>query len=383
MNFSIQGWKGRALGLLAAAVLVACGGGDDNPPAVASVRTFGDSLADVGTFAIAGTPRFTIQGPNSKVYPELVGAAYNLSATCNFFVFTGTTFAPNPTANCSNYAIGGSRINGGSNGTAAADPRNIGVQLDTATAGGNFKASDLLLIDGGGNDAADLVGAFLAAQQGAPAGYLGILGQLLSAADVTQATKSASDLGAAGGLYMVALADRMTDLVRTKALAKGAERVAILNAPAITLTPRFQMVLGGVEAAKGKATRLQLEGLFNLWVDSFNARLKNNFNGDSRVTVIDANAAFVAWVANPSAYGLTDAKRAACPVTGVGSDGLPTYSFATCTEAALSASTPPAGATGATWYQSWLFSDGFHPSQKGHLLLADVITTQLKAAGWL
>lgn len=378
MTFSIQGWKGRAIALVAAAVLVACGGGDNDPPPVASVQTFGDSLADVGTFGV----RATIQGANAKVYPELVAAEYGNGADCNFFVFTGSTFAPNPTAGCNNYAVGGGRINGASSGLAAADPRNIGVQLDAATAGGNFAADELLLIIGGGNDAADLVGAFLAAQQSNPTGYLTILGQLLSPAEVAQATKSATDLGAAGAAYMAALADRMTDLIRTKALGKGAQRVAIVNAPAITLTPRFQMVLMGVEMQAGKATRQQLEGLFNLWVDSYNARLKFNFRGTSGVTVIDANAAFVAWVASPSTYGLTNATNAACPVTGVGSDGLPTYSFPTCTESALAAA-PPAGVTGATWFQSWLFSDGFHPSQKGHQLVTDVITKDLEALGWL
>jgi phospholipase/lecithinase/hemolysin len=380
MSFSIQGWKGVALSLLASAVLVSCGGGDDDAPPVASVQTFGDSLADSGTF---GGVRATIQGANSKVYPELVAAAYGQNSDCNYFVFDGSSFAPNPTAGCNNYAVGGGRINGASGGLSAADPRNVGVQLDAATAGGNFAADDLLLIVGGGNDAADLVGAFLAAQQGSPTGYLTILGQLLSPAEVAQATKSATDLGAAGSLYMAALADRMTDLIRTKALAKGAERVAVLNLPAITLTPRFQLVLMGVEMQAGRATRLQLEGLFNgLWIDAYNARLKKNFQGSSSVTVIDANAAFVAWVANPTAYGLTNVTNTACPATGVGSDGLPTYTFPTCTESALAAA-PPAGATGANWFQSWLFSDGFHPSQKGHQLVTEVITSRLKAVGWL
>lgn len=380
MIFSIQGWKGRTIAVLATAVLVGCGGGDDNgAPAVASVRTFGDSLADVGTF---GGVKATIQGPNAKLYPELVAAAYGKSPGCNFFLFNGTTFIPNPAAGCNNYAVGGGRVNGASSSLAPADPRNVGVQLDAATTAGNFSADELLLVTGGGNDAADLVGAFLAAQQGNPTGYLTILGQLLSPAEVAQATKSATDLGAAGGLYMAALADRMTDLVRTKALGKGARRVAIINAPAITLTPRFQMVLMGVEMQRGKATRQQLEGLFNLWVDFYNSRLKKNFEGSSSVTVINANAAFVSWVASPSTYGLTNATSAACPVTGVGSDGLPTYTFPTCTESALAAA-PPAGATGANWFQSWLFSDGFHPSQKGHQLVTDVITKDLEALGWL
>jgi outer membrane lipase/esterase len=67
----------------------------------------------------------------------------------------------------------------------------------------------------------------------------------------------------------------------------------------------------------------------------------------------------------------------------VGSDGLPTYNFATCTDAALSAA-PPAGATGgANWWKTWAFSDGFHPTPYGHQLLAQLISRTLAQAGWL
>ena len=146
-------------------VLAACGGGGaDTTPrdSVSRVVVFGDSLADVGTF---GT-RATIQG--NDMYPERVAQSYGLGKGCNYYVATGAnTFAPNPTAGCSNFAIGGGVINPATlpPPNQASDPRGVRVQLAAAAPGSTtFGAGDLLLIDGGGNDAAALVGAYLKAQ---------------------------------------------------------------------------------------------------------------------------------------------------------------------------------------------------------------------------
>jgi phospholipase/lecithinase/hemolysin len=376
-------------GLALAAMLAACGGDDgaDNTPAVriAAVKVMGDSLADVGTFGV----RATVQGSGSLMYPERIGLAYGLGRGCNFFSFTGTTFVPNTTAGCVNYAIGGGVINGAASGLSPADPRIVNVQLATATAAGIFGADDLLLIDGGGNDAATLVGAYLRAASDGGAAYLGVLGTLLTPAQVGAAAGGgAAGLAAAGGTYMQALADLFADQLRDNALAKGARRIALLNMPGITNTPRFQAVLDGIAAASGggaagAAARAQSEALFRGWVEAFNARLASRFAGNGAVVIVDFYTAFNEQVAMPAQYGLTNVRGTACPVTGVGSDGLPTYSFPTCTEAALSAA-PPAGATGgANWWRSYAFSDGFHPTPYGHQLLAQLISLALARAGWL
>ena len=65
---------------------------------------------------------------------------------------------------------------------------------------------------------------------------------------------SQAGLAQAGGLYMVALADMFYGSIKTTALDKGAEKVAVLNMPGITNTPRFQMALAGVAAAYGGGT---------------------------------------------------------------------------------------------------------------------------------
>lgn len=376
-------------GLALAVMLAACGGdneADTTPRArIAALKVMGDSLADVGTFGL----RFTVQGSASLIYPERIGLAYGLGRGCNFFTFTGTTFAANPTPGCTNYAIGGGVINGAASGLAAADPRIIGVQLATATAAGNFGADDLLLVVGGGNDAATLVGAYLRAPVDSGAAYTAVLGTLLTPAQVAAAAGGgAAGLAAAGGTYMQALADRFADQLRDSALNRGARRIALLNMPGITNTPRFQAVLDGIAAASGGGTagataRAQSEALFKGWVEAFNTRLAARFAGNSAVVVIDFYAAFNDQIASPAQYGLSNVRGTACPITGVGADGLPSYTFATCTDTALSAA-PPAGVSGgADWWRRYGFSDGFHPTPYGHQLLTQLISLELARAGWL
>jgi len=381
-----------ALAAAAALFLAACGGGGaDTTPrdSVTRVVVMGDSLADVGTF---GGVRATIQG--NDMYPERVSLAYGLGKGCNFYAFNGTTFVVNPNAGCSNFAIGGGVINPASGGLAAPDPRGIGVQFATATAAGNFGAGDLLVVDGGGNDAAALVGAYLKAGQPAPGGdggasYLALLGTQLTSAQVQAAAAGgAAGLAQAGATYMAALGDTFYNMIKTGALDKGARRIVLLNMPGITNTPRFQLVLDSIAAAggggaAGAAARAQSEALFKSWVEAFNAQLATRLGGDARVAVADFYTTFNDEVAHPAQYGLTNATTPACPITGVGSDGLPTYTFATCTNAALAAA-PPAGATGgADWYKTWAFSDGFHPSGYGHQLLAQLLARSLEQSGWL
>ena len=57
---------------------------------------------------------------------------------------------------------------------------------------------------------------------------------------------------------------------------------------------------------------------------------------------------------------------------------------AKCTAAALSAQTPPAGATGgADWWKTYAFSDSFHPTPYGHQLVSQLVSRSLARAGWL
>lgn len=369
--------------LVAACLLAACGGGgSDTTPAapVTSVKVAGDSLADSGTFGY----KFTVQGSaatgagSTPIWPERVAASYG-QTLCAYYLFNGSAFGTN--AACSNYAIGGGRIN---NFTAPTSPVSIPQQLKDMGAAG-YSASDLVLIDGGGNDAADLIGAYLKASSDGGQTYAALLGTVLPSATVNAALAGgASGMAQVGGAYMQALAKQFADTIKANTTAKNAPRVAVLNMPGITLTPKFRLVLASIGASAGAAAATQAEALFDTWIQAFNAQLATSLAGDDRVAVVDFYTSFKDQAANPAQYQLTNITTPTCPVTGVGGDGLPTYDFPACTATALSAMTPPAGATGgADWWKSYGFADSFHPTPYGHQLVGQLVSRSLSRAGWL
>ncbi len=373
--------------LLGSLLVAGCGGGataDTTPPIqISSVKVFGDSIQDSGTFGY----KFTVQSSDNLIYAERIAANYG-QTLCNFFVFTGTTFAPNTAkTGCTNYAIGGGRITYTGTG-GAANPLTIGTQMATYAATGSFTATDLVIIDGGGNDAADLVGAYLTIPRDSAATYRALLGTLLTPTQIgTGLAGGATTTAALGGDYMKALADKFYASIKTNVLDKGATRVVLLNIPDITFTPRFQMVLDSVAVANGGGTagataRAAAQATFQGWMTAYNAQLAAKVGTDERVVLVDFYKAFQDQVATPAQFGLTNVKTPACPATGMGSDGLPTYTFQTCTAMALSAA-PPAGVTGADWWKTYAFSDGFHPTPYGHQLTQQLIAKSLATKGWL
>lgn len=367
----------------AAALLAACGGGGaDTTPAAAitSVKVVGDSLADSGTFGI----KFTVQGSaptgpgSTPIWPERVAGSYG-QTLCPYYVSAGSGF--NTQAGCTNYAVGGGAINYFKAPTA---PQSIVRQLKDAGAAG-YGAGDLLLIDGGGNDAGDLISAYLAASKDGGQSYAALLGTVLDAATVnTLLAGGAAGLAQAGGAYMQALATQFAATIQVQALDKGAPRVAVLNMPGVTLTPKFRMVLASIAAANGAQAAAQLEALFDGWVQAFNTKLAAQLAGDKRVAVVDFYASFKDQAAHPAQYSYTNVTTPVCPATGVDGNGLPTYSFPACTAAALSAMTPPQGATGGVdWWKSYAFSDFFHPTPYAHQLMGQLVSRSLSQAGWL
>ncbi len=387
-----------ALGL--AAVLAACGGGGSDTSTraqITAVHVFGDSLADVGSMAPGAVrDKATVQAANSYLYPELVAQAFGISSMCSLYQGADpTTVTYTPQAGCTDHAVSGGRIH---DVAAPTSGRSIVQQLVTAAAG-TYSADDLVLIDGGGNDAADLFGAYVRAAGDGGAAYSGLLSSLLNPADVAAALPTATGRATIGGQYMVALADKFHTAIVTHVLTRGATRVALLNMPAIDKTPRFQLVLNSIAAsaaaaataggatpeqaaAAGAATRAQVGALASGWIQAFNARLAANFAGETRVTVVDFFQGFEDQFANPVQFGLTNVVTPACPITGVGGDGLPTYTFSTCTATALSAS-PPSGVTDPEWWQRYAFADGFHPTPYTHRLIYQLVSKSLAQKGWL
>jgi outer membrane lipase/esterase len=376
-----------------ALALAGCGGGSSSGSAnvslrVNNVKVVGDSLTDSGTFGF----KFSMQGSATEpmlIWTERIAAAYGAPTLCPRYIATGaTTVVPNPaTAACNSYGVGGGRINFPS---APTSPFSIPQQLRDLAAEKNYALGDLLLVDGGGNDAADLTGAFLGIPTDRGAAFAALVSTLVPAATVSaQLATGTSGAVNLGGLYMTALADRMYDAVKTSALDRGAPRVLVLNIPGITNTPRFLdtldlVALANGGGAAGATARAQTDAIIRGWIVAFNTRLNTRFAGNANAVVVDFYTFFNDQAANPAKYGLTNVRTPACPVQGVGTDGLALYNAQTCTSTSLSATTPPAGATGgANWWRTYAFSDGFHPTITGYQLLADQVNISLRAAGWL
>jgi outer membrane lipase/esterase len=370
------------LASLAAALVTACGGAFTSKDDFDRVIVAGDSLADAGTFGL----KFTVQNSAAPaagfpIWPEIVAAEYEVDNQCNFYTSNGTTFVPNAAADCTNYAIGGARIVNPAASGGNTSPLSIPTQLAVAAAQeGPYTKTDLVLVDGGGNDAADLVGAFLGATDAAgQTAYRNFLLQLIPAATLDPLLAQPNGAAQAAGLYMRNLADTYYNAINVNVLNRGASHVAVLNMPDITLTPRFrqvlaQVALGNGGGAAGEAAAAQLQAAIRQWIGAFNTRLAERIGTDSRVALVDFNADFTDEVQNPAKYGVTNATQSACEVAGI-----PTIQA--CSTAALDAN-PPAGAR-AGWWQTWAFSDSFHPTPLGHRLLANTVFRALEKAGWL
>jgi outer membrane lipase/esterase len=370
-----------AASAITAALVVACGGGggDAIGPklAISRVIVAGDSLADAGVFGA----KFTVQNAANPavgypVYAQIIAADYGLGAQCAFFRSStgGQSFTTQ--SGCTNFAVGGGHIvNPASQGGAVA-PFSLAVQLGAAlqTVGGTYQPIDLVVVDAGGNDAADLVGAYLGAGTGAAglANFQAFLAQQLDAATIGSTLPQPNGAALAAGLYMQKLADTYWNTIKATTLDKGATHVAILNMPDVTLTPRFKGVLAQVAAAQGSTAAAQLQAAIQQWIQGFNARLAADVNGDTRVALVPFYEDFTDELAHPDLYGLTNGTTPACAETG-----FP----ATCVDATLNAN-PPAGQTSG-WWTRYAFSNNFHPTPYGHQLLAASVSRALARAGWL
>lgn len=375
---------GLAAGLVMALAwgLVGCGGNDSLPPktSISKVYVMGDSLADVGTF---GGVKFTVQDPltpsNSLIWPQIIANQFGLNGAdqCNFYAFTGSTFAANTTPGCTNYAIGGGRVRVKDADGGNLNPLTVGTQMATRALSGDYTSGDLVLLVGGGNDAADLTTAFLRAAAdptntgGMVTAFQTFLLQQLPPADVGQLLTQDPTGSSAGLAYMTALANTFYEDVSTKVLAKKASHVAILNMPDITITPLLQATLSTMSPTQAG----QVQALVRAWITTFNAQLKTRIGSDTRIALVDFYADFQDEVNKPTDYGLSNVTNPVC-TTDMGLLG----NFP-CLSTTLDAS-PPAGST-AGWWKRYAFSDGFHPTPFGHSLLAASVSRALARAGWL
>lgn len=371
--------------------LAACGDGDG--PRTSAVRVAGDSLSDSGTFGFKATVQASSMA-DTLIWVDHVADAVGVAALCpRYLASNADTVALNPDpaySRCTSHGVVRARINvpdtmlGGD-----ASPFSILQQLRDMTAAAAFGPEELLLVDGGGNDVADLMRGYLTMASDAGTAYLGLLGELLTPAQLQAALLGGeSGLAAAGAQYMQTLANVLADQLVTQALGQGVQRVVVLNIPALSRTPYFQAMLakvaqgaGGGDA--GAAVAAQVQAMAEGWIQAFNSQLKLRFASENRVAVVDLHAELAQWVDSPATYGFTNAKDPACPPTGVPDAlGLPAYFLGDCFAASLSASPPPT-ATSPAWWQTYVFADDYHGTPRTNFLIGELVTSTLRARDWL
>jgi len=387
-------WKWAAVAASCAIVLAGCGGASDGsnttPKTVApSVKVFGDSIMDSGTFGY----KFTIQSSDPAnpflIFPEVVAANFGVSKLCSFFNFNGSTFVPN--TSCTSFAVAGGRVNNLSNASAPSNTVPWSIPFQLATGSATLGANDLVIIDGGGNDIADLTGAYLGATTPAGIGtYMSLLSTLLPSATVSAiigATPTATSLGTAAGAYAQAVGSTLAASIKANVVAKGVNKIVVVNTTDVTTTPRFQAVLAAVAAAGGTAQRDAVQAAVRAWTGALNSALTAGLAG-TNVQIYDLYTEGAKITANPTQFALTNITTPACPkVTGgVSSVGLAALDFpqtvAACNSASMSANIP-VGETSPNWWKSYAFSDQFHPTPALHQLIGQSINLQLAKAGWL
>jgi outer membrane lipase/esterase len=357
------------LALAAAALLAACGGGGDGnqSPRVTygKLVSFGDSLSDVGTYAVSGVAalgggKYTVNGPDGKNWTELLAAQMGVAAPCA--AQTGLNanqaligFPAAPIVNhdgCFGYAQGGARVTdpvGPGNAALLAlgdasgalgqltDPLFNQITRHLTAAGGSFDATDLVSVMAGGND------VFM---------NLATLSAVIAAGGDpnTAAQDAVQAMGVAGA--------QLAGYIKALILAHGAQHVVVVNLPDVSLTPF------------AKSLDASTQGLIQVMSSTFNQQLATGLAGTDNVLVVDAFTESQKQAATPAQYGLSNVTTPACDLAGVLA-ALPTSLV--CTTATVIAGD----------VSTYAYADSVHPTPYGYRLLAQLVTSELTKKGWL
>jgi outer membrane lipase/esterase len=421
--------------LAAAALIVAgCGGGTTDSPLVSRVVVFGDSVSDLGAYTpatqiplaalggatgqtageaphfggkwttnshtgyacqadtSAGLPGVLVRNPannqlicnntsNANIWVEWVAARLGVAITPAEVGFGPAAnrrkcpvqfTIPALAGSCTGYAQGGSRV---TNPAGIGNPNGNGIVVTNGVPGptfmtvpmvtqvadhlaafNGFSGDDIVFVLGGNND------VFIQFGVGGPSQP--------PADDPLAAVQTA--------------ATELATLVKDEIIAKGAKRVVVMTLPDFTVTPAFS----GLPE--------QNKAFLNQLAEAFNAALLAGLSGSSART-IDLRAAGAAVLANPSAFGITNATDAACDpakISAFTGGRITTGSavFCNAAPAALFTAAAPAGPglarsfnglkTGAS-ASTYLFADGVHPTTGGHKILGDQVWSALKDFGWV
>ncbi len=244
-----------ALAVLAAAVLAGCGGASGGDQTLKVKYTaqvsFGDSLSDVGSYAVGtvlakGGGKFTINGDNTKINPELTGknwtehlaAQFGLAAPCaaetglEGNALKGLAVPRVKHAGCYGYAMGGSRVTnpvGPNNQATGSELGALTVPVVTqianhlAVSGGKFSGTEAVFVMAGGNDVLYQLGALQAGATAAGKAAGATAGAQAFATNLTMAL-------AAGATNPATAAAAIGAAVKTASAAPGATSTTIVGA---------------------------------------------------------------------------------------------------------------------------------------------------------
>ncbi|OIR09538.1 GDSL-like lipase/acylhydrolase [mine drainage metagenome] len=363
-----------AAALLVAVLLAGCGGGGsggNQAPKVSftSEVTFGDSLSDVGTYAVGtitalgGGGQYTING-TGKNWTELMAAQLGLPAPCaaqtglNGSATYGFSVPVVNHASCTDYAQGGARVTnavgpgnallGGANAILGQLTVPITTQIDNhlTAVGGKFSGSEIVFMMAGANDVFMELATYAATVAASPGS---------AAAAATTAVTN-----------MATAATQLAGYVNTKIIANGARYVVVVNMPDVSSTPF---------AAAQELAAPGTKAFINTLVTTFNSQLQTLLAGNSNVLFVDAYTVHRDEVTNPAAYSLSNVTTPACNLTisNVTNPTNPIGSSLMCNAGNLSPGVN----------SNYLFSDSVHPTPYGYLLLARLVSKDMLVKGWL
>ena len=270
---------------LAVSVMFACWSMGAQAGDFSNAVILGDSLSDGGYYAAIGGQRFTTNP--GKTAAEYVADNLGLSTTPS-------------NQGGSNYAQGGAKVNSDSLSTPPGyAQRSVATQTNEylASVGGKIPANTLVMIQGGANDAFQNMAAYGAGK--------------ISQADLGNLTKQS-------------VVDLTTQVGRLA--ASGSPYIMVQNMPNLGVTPAFTS-----QGSTAAASASQLAQGFNSGLNSALSQVNGN------IVYLDTYHLITEIVANPTAYGFTNATGVACTVSSslfcssntlVSSDAASTYVFA-------------------------------------------------------
>lgn len=319
--------------------------------AVKSITVFGDSFNDVGTYKVAtGDPnnfgKATVNPGN--IWVENIAMHFGLSLKPNRSLTMDKDASSGATTQIgtatvlggNGYAEAGARVamlpsqsGVGNNQLVAPVKQQIANYIATK---GKFANNELVVVDGGTND---------------------------TYAQFSALCFGTNDNGIGSGKTTIAIANQQITAAANaqvnnikNIVANGAPLVLVGAAADWSNTPFGIQYLDDAYQATDCATPVSAKQITD-WTKSFNLILKNGVANLPGVIYMDMWKPVQDASINPSKYNLVNVRQAACINT------IPTTSGVFCTKATLAA--PDAA-------QTWLWSDSFHPTPRGHHMISDL-----------